>query len=202
MGRRSDHSRDELEALILDNAVALFAEAGLRAFSMRKLAKRIGYTVGSLYNLFNNQDELILAVNLRTAKAIHRQLSHALTVADESKARITELADAYLSWAKQEPMLWQLAFEHRLPQTVAVSETLLDEVNSTIRSIYQLVEAELAKAFPKLSQKEISLHSTSIWTFLQGSCQVAVSAKHHWLPDTQLEQIPEAFITTYWRGLS
>jgi hypothetical protein len=48
MGRRSDHSRAELEALILAEGHALMAEAGYARFSAREVAKRVGYSIGTL----------------------------------------------------------------------------------------------------------------------------------------------------------
>jgi AcrR family transcriptional regulator len=66
MARRSDHSREALEELILSHAHALMAETGLQRFSAREVAKRIGYSVGTLYNVFGSLDRLLLAVNSRT----------------------------------------------------------------------------------------------------------------------------------------
>ena len=47
MGRRSDHSREELEKLILEEGHRHMAEAGFARFSAREVAKRIG-TVATL----------------------------------------------------------------------------------------------------------------------------------------------------------
>jgi AcrR family transcriptional regulator len=66
MGRRSDHSRDELRALILDAGTALIAEKGFGAFSAREVAKRIGYTIGTIHNVFGNVDGLLTAINTAT----------------------------------------------------------------------------------------------------------------------------------------
>src|SRR5688572_8822706 len=66
MARRSDHTRDELEALILAEAHKLLAVTGLQRFSAREVAKRIGYSVGTLYNVFGSLDRMLLAVNSRT----------------------------------------------------------------------------------------------------------------------------------------
>ena len=44
MGRRSDHTRDELEQLIVGAGHTLLAEVGYQRFSAREVAKRIGYS--------------------------------------------------------------------------------------------------------------------------------------------------------------
>src|SRR3546814_14710228 len=66
MGRRSDHSREELEALILEEGHRHMAESGFAKFSSREVAKRIGYSVGTLYNVFGSSDRLVAAINTRT----------------------------------------------------------------------------------------------------------------------------------------
>ena len=59
MARRSDHSRDELKALILDCAREIAEEEGLRGLTARRIATEIGYAPGTIYNLFSNLDDLI-----------------------------------------------------------------------------------------------------------------------------------------------
>ena len=66
MGRRSDHTRDELRALLLAEGHELLAEQGLKKFSGREVAKRAGYSVGTIYNVFGSLDRFILAINSRT----------------------------------------------------------------------------------------------------------------------------------------
>jgi AcrR family transcriptional regulator len=65
MGRRSDHTRPELEELIVDVGSALMTELGFARFSAREVAKRIGYSVGTVYNVFGSADALLLAINTR-----------------------------------------------------------------------------------------------------------------------------------------
>ena len=66
MGRRSDHTREELRALLLAEGHKLLAEQGLAKFSGREVAKRAGYSVGTIYNVFRSLDRLSLALNAHT----------------------------------------------------------------------------------------------------------------------------------------
>ncbi len=77
MGRRSDHSRDNLRAMILEAARAILAADGLRGLTARRIAKAIGYSPGTLYNFFTNIDELILHVNAQTLDVVYDRLSAA-----------------------------------------------------------------------------------------------------------------------------
>ena len=66
MGRRNEHSREELKDLALRAAGDIVSESGAAQLSMREVARRIGYTVGALYIVFENLDDLIVNLNERT----------------------------------------------------------------------------------------------------------------------------------------
>lgn len=71
MARRSDHSRDELREMALTAAEQIVLENGYESLSARKVASAIGYTVGTLYLVFENLDDLVLQVNARTLDRLH-----------------------------------------------------------------------------------------------------------------------------------
>ena len=54
MARRSDHSREELYDLALESARVIAEIEGLRGLAARRIARDIGYTVGTIYNLFDH----------------------------------------------------------------------------------------------------------------------------------------------------
>ena len=51
MGRRADHSRDELHSLALDAACRIVDDQGMDALTARGVARAIGYSPGSLYTI-------------------------------------------------------------------------------------------------------------------------------------------------------
>src|SRR3954447_19253879 len=106
MARRSDHSREALEELILANAHALMAETGLQRFSARGVAKRIGYSVGTLYHVFGSLDRLLLAVNSRTFVVWASEIADRLDAAGPGADRIAILVDAYFEFAEAHANLW------------------------------------------------------------------------------------------------
>ena len=75
MARRADHSREELCEIAMQAAERIVETDGLRALTARNVADAIGYSPGTLYNLFANLDELILQLNGRTLDALHDRLA-------------------------------------------------------------------------------------------------------------------------------
>ena len=55
MGRRADHSRDELFKMAVEAATKIVAKQGVRMLSTRRIAARMGYSAGTLYQLFDNR---------------------------------------------------------------------------------------------------------------------------------------------------
>lgn len=113
MARRNDHSPDALRRLALDAARAIAADEGLRGLTVRRVAERIGYAPGTLYNLFANLDELIVTLNAETLD----RLAEALEAAAKQPpaVRAGAMVDAYFDVVEAEPLIWGLLFEHRLP---------------------------------------------------------------------------------------
>ena len=66
MARRNDHSREQIQQMAIAAAISILNEEGLANLSTRKVASEIGYTVGTLYLVFRNLNELLLHVNAAT----------------------------------------------------------------------------------------------------------------------------------------
>src|ERR1700709_2205485 len=99
MGRRSDHSREELSRLIIAEGHKHMAEMGFARFSAREVAKRIGYSIGTIYNVFGTHDALVLAINTRTFRFWADHLRALLNGAEQD--RIGVLVEAYFSFARE-----------------------------------------------------------------------------------------------------
>ena len=114
MGRRSTHTPEQLRELILDAAQAIIESNGLAGLSAREIARRIGYSPGTIYNMFQNLDDVVLHVEARVLDALDARLAAALTQGPpEEGAR--RLAEAYLAFTHERPKLWNLLFEHYMP---------------------------------------------------------------------------------------
>lgn len=114
MARRSDHSRDELTRMALDAARKIVEEQGLRGLSTRAVAKIIGYSPGTLYQLFRDQDELILRMNAETLDDLIAACGK-VDLSASPEVALKELARLYIDAVNSRPSLWSAVFEHSLP---------------------------------------------------------------------------------------
>ncbi|MCX5493527.1 TetR/AcrR family transcriptional regulator [Kaistia dalseonensis] len=172
MARRNDHAPDELRRLAREAAGAVAREEGLRGLTVRRVAERIGYTPGTLYNLFANLDDLIVHVNGDTLDRLDAALKAAgASLPAERRAR---LVDAYFDFVEADPLLWSLLFEHRLP----AGAELPDWYKATLDRLIDNVVAALAplmEAWPSPEARRMTV--VALWAALHGISTLAVSRK-------------------------
>jgi AcrR family transcriptional regulator len=170
MGRRSDHSRAELAEMILVEGHRQMAQVGFARFSAREVAKRIGYSIGTLYNVFGTLDRLILAINSRTFALWAEQLRARLAAA-EGGDRIRALVEAYFAFARNNSNLWMAIYDHRLPPGMAMPEED-DEVRGRLTEI---VAAEVAAALPEGRREQAPRLARSLVATVHGHCAFALN---------------------------
>ena len=168
MGRRSDHSRVELEALILDAGHALMAEVGFSRFSAREVAKRVGYSIGTLYNVFGSYDRLVLAINTRTFELWAAHLRERLEASGVD--RIAALVAGYFSFAESQPHLWMAIYDHRLPPGMGVPAE--DEATRTM--LTGIVADEIARALGR-ERHAVAALTRSLVATVHGHCHFALT---------------------------
>src|SRR3954466_4061125 len=104
MGRRSDHSRPELKEMRLWPAAELVTKRGLRKLSTRPIARAIGYSAGTLYQLFADLDDLIIHLNVRTLDGLYAALSE-VDLSGEPEHTLEQLASRYIAYVRARPLL-------------------------------------------------------------------------------------------------
>lgn len=169
MGRRSDHSREQLEELILNAGADLVAESGLAGFSAREVARRIGYSIGTIHNVFGASDRLVTAINSRSFGLWAAFLREQLEACNGD--RIAALVDGYFAFARAHPHLWTAIYDHRLP-----ADSGLPEADQHARgALTEIVVAEVARALGYLPDERIAALSRSLIATVHGHCAFAIS---------------------------
>ncbi|WP_395398014.1 TetR/AcrR family transcriptional regulator [Novosphingobium sp. BL-8A] len=180
MGRRSDHSRAELEALILDAGQQLMEEVGFARFSAREVAKRIGYSVGTVMHVFGSVDGLVLEINTRTfilwAEWLERQLE-----GTDGSARIRALVEGYFGFASQRRNLWSAIYEHRLPEGMDMPEDFARRRSG----LMAVVEREVAAILTPTHAAEAPRLSRSLVATVHGHCSFALGGSFALMGETQ-----------------
>ena len=65
--------------MALDAAWTIAESEGYRGLTVRNIAEKIGYVPGTLYNVFDNLDDLVLQLRGETLNALERLVSEAMS---------------------------------------------------------------------------------------------------------------------------
>lgn len=196
MGRRSEHSREEIREMALEAAERLVERDGMSGLSTRKVADAIGYSVGSLYMVFENLDDLIVQLNGRTLDDLTADISAQLQ--QQPTKPLQALAKRYLKFAHRNRNRWQMAFEHRLPDGQAEPEWLKPKIDQMFALLTQTVANEL----PQLSQPDTEQAATAMWSGIHGICVLELNNKLAISGIASVTAMSEFLITTLITGLS
>jgi AcrR family transcriptional regulator len=178
MARRSDHTRAELETLIILEGHRHMAEVGFARFSAREVAKRIGYSVGTIYNVFGTYDRLILAINTRTFQLWASHLRQKLEAARGD--RIATLVAEYFSYARANTNLWMAIYDHRLPPDMEMPER-----DRRLRAeLTEIATEEVAAVLPAAKRSQAPRLARSLVATVHGHCTFDLNGSFELLGET------------------
>jgi AcrR family transcriptional regulator len=102
-GGRYHHG--DLRTELVDAAIALIAEQGVRGFSLAEASRRLSVTAAAPYRHFADRDELLAAVAVRALHVFTAMLATEAGEADGPEQWLAAMARAYVRFAaKKRPM--------------------------------------------------------------------------------------------------
>ena len=171
MARRSEHSLEELKALVLDAAETIVIDEGFSALKVRRIAAEIGYTVGSIYMVFANRADLIMHINARTLDNIAAQLEQ---VQDRTADQCIEaMAQAYLSYASQNFNRWIMMFEYRFPQSNPIPAWYQEKLDA----VFDRIEKSFVQLAPMCAEDRRRQAAHALWSGVHGVCMLSLPGK-------------------------
>lgn len=171
MGRRGEHSYSELKEMIISATTKIVVEEGYQKLSTRKIANEIKYTVGTLYNIFSNLDEIIMHVNAETLDDLYKEI-----ISKKSTKGIDllhEIAASYINYSKENYNLWAMLVDYRVPQETKYPDWYLTK----IQKIYEYLGKVLSPHLPEDKAKDLSDIITVLWASIHGICTLSIKGK-------------------------
>jgi len=173
MGRRSDHSREELQALIVDATLSLVKQKGASNVTARQIAQAVGYTPGMLYSIFTNLQDIFLHVNQVGVQTLFGMCTNAQHTSTHPAESILAMGLAYLRFAEDHTHQFDLMFSRQAQDTAAQqSPTAL---TNQISSLFELIEDELRALNPAASNEQIRLGARALWSGVHGTAALRLS---------------------------
>lgn len=195
MARRSEHSQEEIKEMVLTAAETIVIEEGFDKLKVRKVAMEIGYTVGSIYMVFDNMADLIMHVKGRTLDDIAEQLT-AVVNTGNSEQTIVLLAKTYLLFARQNYNRWRMIFEHQL----AANEKVPDWYQQKVNRIFVLVEQQFKQLGTTHSEEQSKQAARALWSGVHGVCTLSLTGKLDLLGVDNIENTVDLLVDNFIAG--
>ncbi|KCV81944.1 TetR family transcriptional regulator [Actibacterium atlanticum] len=117
MSPKSTPKKDALRAKLLEVAEAEIENGGIVALRARDLANEAGCALGAIYTVFGDLGEIAIEINRRTMLQIADHLRGSIEGMENEDPgdMIITLAQAYRSYAEDQPQRWRTLFSIGLP---------------------------------------------------------------------------------------
>jgi AcrR family transcriptional regulator len=186
MARRSEHSRDEIKAMILEAAENIVREQGFSALKIRKISADIGYTVASVYMIFTNMDDLNTQIKTRT-------IGKMLDSMTEKKECLT-VAMTYYEFVLNQRGLCRMLLQHQALKNLP-SEKAYDEAQIELQLCFRQSLNTL-----NLDQTELEINNASkvLMSAVQGVCLPLLMQKS--VDQTEIKNSIELLLMSFLLG--
>ena len=164
MARRSEHSQEQIKEMVLNAAETIVIEDGFEALKVRQIAMEIGYTVGSIYMVFENMGDLITHLKARTLDDMGIELEKVQNSNDDAQTQLMTLSNAYVNFASQNLNRWLMVSAYHSSEKMPLPDWYQQKNSEILKRIESLLK-QLAPQSNTLQQA-----AQALWGGIQGIC--------------------------------
>lgn len=166
METKAQIRKSALAKKLVEAAENQIIEAGLHSIKARDLAREAGCAVGAIYNVFDDLNALVMAVNGRTFHKIGMAVSGSLEGAEGigPNDRLILMSNAYLQFAAENTHLWRALFDLDMSVDGPVPEWYLQALGGLFANIAK----PLAEIFPDYDRQELDLMTRALFSSVHG----------------------------------
>ena len=202
-GSETSRRRASLRTALVAAAERAITREGLAGLRARALAEEAGCAVGTIYNVVEDLDELVLMVNAKTLTALKVALQ-AGDASGEGKGldaaigRLVQMALAYLDFAAAHTPLWRALFDHRMPKGRPVPDWYRKEQ----QRLFDDVESLLTELQARESRVRRALLARSLFSAVHGLVALGLEEKLQPLHPQVLREQIRFVVTAIGRGMT
>lgn len=187
-------SRDELRQLTLEAARKIILEDGPDALTARRLAKAVGYTPGTIYNLFDSLPDVLWQVNRAHFARIAGLFSD--LPGETPQDRLRALATRYLDLVEAEPTLFRSLFEG--PRR---SDAFPDWYTNAIDGLLNLAASQLVAVAPNMPPVTARREAAALFAAIQGLAQLRAGGRLDLLTDASAKDLADMLVVRVLRDV-
>jgi len=174
--RKPTYHHGDLRRALTQAAIALIAESGPEAFTLREAARKVGVDHAAAYRHFADKRALLVAVAEDGFVTLADRMQRALAgvAPDLPEARLQRLSGAYVRFALAHPSQFQVMLGPRLNE-----DGRFPSLEAAIAQPFGLVRDEMARAvatgaFAPADPRELAV---GLWTLAHGYATLVLSRR-------------------------
>ncbi len=178
--------RAELKQKLIAEAEKQIIAGGLSAIKARDLAREAGCSLGAIYNVFDDLNDLILEVNGRTFLKLGQVVAASVQGSTASpRARLILMSNAYLDFAADNANLWRALFDLSMPADGPVPDWYL----TSLGELFGHIRAPLAELFPEMGGRELDLMTRAMFSSVHGIVLLGLENRISGVPAENVRQM-------------
>ena len=141
---------DSMVQIILDTAREIIREHGVAALSMQEIGRRMGIRAPSLYHYFQSKMEIYDSLFQLGFTLYAEHMKKYYQDIHTWQDYVSNSFQGYLSYAKQNPELYQICFERHVPgfepsiESLQISYQLLSQSYQRVQELKETIHSELS----------------------------------------------------------
>ncbi len=175
---KAQRSPEEIQIVredIMHKALELITTDGYDGFSMRKLATRLGIAAKTIYNYFQNQDELYLCLLTKGFEQLLACYKEAADLHKDPLDQIGAVIAAYIEFGLENPNIYNLMFTWHVPKFNDYSGTPMEsvarhELDTALKCslfVMDLMRDYLGDS-PAIKEDALQLELIQVWSHMHG----------------------------------
>ncbi len=177
--------KEKLREKLIDVGEDLVISNGARSIKARDLAGAAGCSVGAIYNIFDDLNDLAMAINMRTfanlGKAVAASQEHADHIGPND--RMILMAKAYLNFAASHPNQWRALFDIEMSVDSRVPEWYLEE----LARLFSYIATPLRMLFPDMKTEDLDLMTRAMFSSVHGIVLLGIEKRISAVPLAKVE---------------
>lgn len=183
---RRERAREKMRENILNAAIELFLEHGIKKTTIRRIADKIEYTPGNIYTYFKNKNEIIYAIHQRGFQILYDMQMTVVDTRDPGE-RLVKLGQVYIQFALMHRPFYDLMFIESHVQKVILDEKHWEEGQNSYGILRETVSDCIQSG--ALPHGDVDSVTFAMWSFAHGLVSLVVRGRCAMIPDEIMPQV-------------
>lgn len=176
---RKERQKTEMREAILSAALKLFSDEGYDNVTMRRIADKIEYSVGTIYLYFKDKSEIFYELHNRGFAEFYKKQLSVQHIKDPIE-RLTAHGEVYIEFAIEHPEYYDVMFISRTPSKELKKFEHWEEGERT----YELLKLNIKQAMEAGHFKGVDLEvaAFALWSSVHGMASLYVRERLRMMP--------------------